>query len=94
MNLKGAVATADATHCQKQTAKITIDREPDYVIPDKDKQAKFLAAIVDRIDKWSDNSFNDKRVRFQTKKEKNRGRPQSSCQGSNPCPAPAESLFC
>ena len=38
LNLKGAVVTADAMHCQKQTAKIIIDREADYVIQVKDNQ--------------------------------------------------------
>ena len=93
LNLKGAVVTADTTHCQKQTAKIIIDREPDYVIPIKDKQAKLQAVIVDQFDKWGENSFSDKWVRSQTKKEKNRGRQEPRTCVVGPAPAALKNKF-
>ena len=36
LNLKGAVITADAMHCQKATAKNIIEKEADYVLQVKE----------------------------------------------------------
>ena len=93
LNLKGAVVTTDAMHCQKQTTKIIIDREADYVIPVKGNQPKPLAAIVDHFDKWGKNSFSDKRVRSQTKKEKNRGRQETRTCIVGPAPTALKNKF-
>lgn len=40
LNLKGAIVTADAMHCQKATAKKIIEKEADYVLQVKDKQVR------------------------------------------------------
>jgi len=42
LNLKGAVVTADAMHCQKETAKKIIDQQADYVLQVKDNQPTLL----------------------------------------------------
>ena len=93
LNLKGTMVTANAMHCQKQTAKIIIDREADYVIRVKDNQPKFLTVIVHQFDKWGENSLSDKRVRSQTKKEKNQGRQKPRTCMAGPAPAALKNKF-
>ena len=42
LNVKNSVITADALHCQKDTAKIIIEAEADYVLQIKDNQKSLL----------------------------------------------------
>ncbi len=93
LNLKGAVVTADAMHCQKQTTKIIIDQQADYVIQVKENQRSLLTAIVDQFDKWGEDSFSNKRVRSHTKKEKNRGREETRTCMVGPAPAELKDKF-
>ena len=88
LNLKGAVVTADAMHCQKETAKKIIDQQADYVLQVKDNQPTLLAAIVDEFDRYAETNYQDRKVRQQTTTERNRGRIETrTCLVA---PAPAE----
>ncbi len=88
LKLKGAVVTADALHCQKQTAKAVIDREADYVLQVKENQPTLLAAIVDEFERHAEQSYQARQVRQQTTTERNRGRRETrTCLVA---PAPAE----
>ena len=46
LNLKGAVVTADAMHCQKKTAKKIIDCAADYVLPVKNNLPTLMNTIA------------------------------------------------
>lgn len=88
LNLKGAVVTADAMHCQKATARKIIERQADYVLQVKENQPKLLAAIIDEFDRHAETSYAAKNVRQQTTTERNRGRVETrTCLVA---PAPAE----
>lgn len=77
LSLKGAVVTADAMHCQKETAKTIIDKQADYLLQVKDNQPGLLDAIFNEFDRYAENSFRDRRVRSLTTEEKNRGREET-----------------
>ena len=74
LNLKGAVVTADALHCQKATAKKIIDKQADYVLQVKDNQPTLCNAIADEFERYGERSYTDKKVRRQTTTERNRNR--------------------
>lgn len=38
LELKGCIVTADALHCQTETAKLIIDKGGDYILPVKGNQ--------------------------------------------------------
>jgi len=88
LNLKGAVVTADARHCQKATAKKIIEKDADYVLQVKDNQPKLHALLAEEFERYAENDCQDKSVRRSTKTERNRTR-----QETRTCivaPAPAE----
>lgn len=72
LDLKGAVVTADAMHCQTETAKMIIDKEADYILIVKGNQPTLQDALHDAIVKAMETS--DPKVRRCHKKEINRGR--------------------
>ena len=55
LDLAGAVVSADAMHCQKETAKAVIDKESDYLLIVKGNQPtlqqELHEAIIDAFDK-------------------------------------------
>ena len=88
LDLKGAVVTADAMHCQKATAKKIVEKQSDYVLQVKDNQPKLHAVLVEEFERDAANDYQDKQVRRSTKTERNRTR-----QETRTCivaPAPAE----
>jgi predicted transposase YbfD/YdcC len=72
LDLAGAVVTADAMHCQRETAKAIIDKEADYILMVKGNQeslqAELRQAIIEAFEE--DNPA----MRHHRKNEKNRGR--------------------
>ena len=55
LELKGAVVTADAMHCQKKTCQAIIDKKADYLLAIKKNQSSLLDAIVETGLAVSDN---------------------------------------
>ena len=87
LNLKGAVITADAMHCQKKTAKKIIDAEADYVLQVKKNQPTLMKTISQIFDEHETTDFAAKSVRCCTTTERNRTREETrTCMV---CPAPA-----
>ncbi|MDX1925456.1 MAG: ISAs1 family transposase [Pirellulaceae bacterium] len=72
IDLKGAVVTADAMHCQTETAKAIIDKEADYILMVKGNQPTLQDALHDAIINAMEND--DPKVRRSFNKEINRGR--------------------
>ena len=50
LSLQGATVTADALHCQKETARLIVERKADYVLAVKSNQAQLLQAITSLFD--------------------------------------------
>lgn len=72
LDLKGAVVTADAMHCQVETAEAIIKKEADYILIVKGNQPSLQDALHDAIVKAMEND--DPKVRRTRKRETNRGR--------------------
>ena len=72
LDLKGAVVTADAMHCQTETAKAIIKKEADYILMVKGNQPTLQDALHDAFVDAMEND--DASVRRWAKTEKNRGR--------------------
>lgn len=87
LNLKGAVVTADAMHCQKETAQKIIDKEANYVLQVKQNQKSLSAAITEEIDRYAQDNFQHRKVRQLTTTEKNRGRLETRTVMVAPAPA-------
>ncbi len=58
LDLKGSVVTADAMHCQKETAKAIVAKEADYVLFVKGNQPSLQDALNDAIIKAMDREDN------------------------------------
>ena len=65
LNVKGAVLTMDAMHCQKETAELIIDNGGDYVLQLKENQGNFYKDVYAMLD---DNYMNiaDKDCEYET----------------------------
>lgn len=87
LNLKGAVVTADAMHCQTQTAQKIIDNEADYVLQVKQNQQSLYDAINQEIDRYAQDNFQHRNLRQLTTTEKNRGRLETRTVMVAPAPA-------
>jgi predicted transposase YbfD/YdcC len=77
LDLKGAVVTADAMHCQRATVKKIIEQEADYVIQVKDNQPTLCAAIADEFERYGETNYADQRVRQCTTTERHRNRTET-----------------
>lgn len=93
LNLKGAVVTADAMHCQKKTAQKIIDQEADYILQVKQNQQSLYDAITAEIDRYAQENFSHRKVRQHTTKEKNRGRIETRTTVVAPAPAALKKLW-
>lgn len=84
LDLQGATITADAMHCQKETAKAIRNKDADYILFVKGNQpslqAELRQAITDALDD------DDKSVRKYSKSEKNRNRDETREVVILPCP--------
>jgi predicted transposase YbfD/YdcC len=72
LDLKGAVVTADAMHCQRETAEKIIAKEADYVLVVKGNQETLQHAVEDALVQASEEE--SPRLRCQRRREKNRKR--------------------
>lgn len=93
LNLKGAVVTADAMHCQKATAKKITEKGADYVLQVKDNQPKLCRAIADEFDRYAETNYTDRRLRQCTTKEKNRNRHERRTCMVAPAPAALKRIW-
>ena len=50
MDIEGIVITADAMHCQKETAERIIDNKGDYVLKLKANQGRFYEEVYAMFD--------------------------------------------
>ena len=75
LDLKGAVVTADAMHCQKETAELIQLKGADYVLFAKDNQPTLTAELNDLLLKAMDSD--DKNLRRNRTFEINRGREET-----------------
>lgn len=74
LNLKNTIVTADAIHTQKETTKLIIEKDGDYILQVKENQKDLYNAIATYFDKKlaDNNSKND--YETYTTTEKNGGR--------------------
>ncbi|MCE9529703.1 MAG: ISAs1 family transposase [Planctomycetes bacterium] len=87
VNIKGAIITIDAMGTQKAIAETIIDREADYLLALKGNQEKLHDAVIDYIDKQSQNDFADVEARRLVTKEKGHGREEIRSYIQMPVPA-------
>lgn len=72
LDLAGAVVTADAMHCQRETAEKIIAKEADYVLMVKGNQETLETAVQEAM--IAAFETDDSKLRSEQKKEKNRNR--------------------
>jgi len=72
LDLEGAVVTADALNCQRETAAKVIKKKADYLLIAKGNQDSLRAEIMNTLIQAQD--ANDPRLRSCTKRERNRER--------------------
>ncbi len=89
LNLKGAVVTADAMHCQQKTATKIIDSDADYILQVKNNQPRLLKTIAKSFADHEATDFAAKQVRSSTIRERNRTREETRIGMVCPAPAPA-----
>lgn len=70
LDLKGAVVTADAMHCQRETVEKIVRKRADYILMVKDNQPNLHSAVKEMV---SDAMASDLSRRT-SKRERNRGR--------------------
>lgn len=75
MDIEGLVITADAMHCQKETAEKIVDSKGDYVLQLKANQGRFYEEVYAMFDdKYMDESDKDCEYEIYSTLEKNHGR--------------------
>ena len=74
VDIKGAIITIDAMGTQKAIAEQIIDGDADYVLALKGNQETLHQAVIDYIDKQSENDFASVAARRLLTKEKGHGR--------------------
>lgn len=75
LDLKGAIATADAMHCQVETAAKIIDKGADYVLTVKGNQKSLRAEICEALTEAFEKQ--NSRLRQCSSKENNHGREET-----------------
>ena len=70
IDVSGKVVTADAMHCQKETAKLIIEGNGDYILGLKANQETFY----DEVSLYIDDCISSEKIETDTTKEKNGGR--------------------
>ena len=75
LDVKGMVITADAMHCQKETAKTIVDNGGDYVLQLKANQGNFYQDVYAMFDdKYMDEADKDCEYEIFSTMEKSHGR--------------------
>jgi len=70
LNLKGAVVTADAMHCQRETVEKIIGKRADYVLMVKDNQPSLHSSVKELVSIAMESDSSKRKG----KRERNRGR--------------------
>lgn len=70
LNLKGAIVTADAMHCQRETVEKIVDKRAHYVLMVKENQPNLHSAVKELLT----NAMESESSRRTSKRERNRGR--------------------
>ena len=92
VDIKGAILTIDAMGTQKAIAEQIVDQEADYVLALKGNQETLHQAVIDHIDKHSENDFADAKARRHTTKETGHGREEIRGYIQMPVPKDLEQL--
>lgn len=75
LNIEGMIVTADAMHCQKETAEIIIKNKGDYVLQLKANQGKFYEEVIAMFDdKYINETDRDCEYEIFSTIEKSHGR--------------------
>lgn len=75
LNIEGKVVTADALHCQKETAEIIVKNKGDYVLQLKGNQKKLYEDVYAMFDdKYMDETDKDCEYEIYSTQEKSHGR--------------------
>lgn len=84
LDLEGAVVTADAMHCQRETAKAVVEKKADYILVAKGNQP----TLADELNKAIVEAFDQDNpdMRCHRKREINRGREEYREVNVLPCP--------
>jgi predicted transposase YbfD/YdcC len=86
VDIKGAIITIDAMGTQKAIAEQIVDSKADYVLALKGNQETLHQAIIDHIDKQSENDFADVPARRHITKETGHGREETRSYIQMPAP--------
>jgi predicted transposase YbfD/YdcC len=92
VDIKGAIITIDAMGTQKAIAEQIVDREADYVLALKGNQETLHQAVIDYIDKQSQNDFADVAARRLLTTEKGHGREETRSYIQMPVPTDLANL--
>lgn len=84
LDLAGAVVTADAMHCQRETADKIVAKDADYVLMVKGNQDALEGAVQEAMIQAFE--IDDPRLRQSTAKEKSRGRRETRQVAALPVP--------
>jgi predicted transposase YbfD/YdcC len=87
VDISGAIITIDAMGTQKAIAEQIIERKADFVLALKGNQETLYNAVIDYIDKQSENDFADVQVRRLLTKDKGHGREETRSYIQLPAPA-------
>jgi predicted transposase YbfD/YdcC len=90
VDIKGAIITIDAMGTQKAIAAQIVDGEADYLLALKGNQETLHQAVIDYVDKQSENDFADVNARRHTTKETGHGREETRSYMQMPVPKDLE----
>ena len=88
LDLSGAVVTADAMHCQRETAEKIVAKEADFVLMVKGNQETLQAAVQEAMQQALEED--DPQLRRCGKSEKNRDRQETREVAAIPVPRDSE----
>ena len=88
LDLGGAVVTADALHCQRETAAKIVAKDADYVLMVKGNQETLQAAVQEAMVRAFEDE--DSKLRRDRKREKNRDRQEAREVAAIPVPKDSE----
>lgn len=86
VDIKGGIITIDAMGTQKAIAEQIIEREADYVLALKGHQESLHDAVIEYLDRHSQDDFADLEVRRHTTTESSHGRVTTRCYFHLPVP--------
>jgi len=92
VDIKGAIITIDAMGTQKAIAEQIVDAKADYVLALKGNQETLHQAVIDYIDKQSQNDFADVKVRRLLTTNKGHGREETRSYIQMPAPTDLANL--